>query len=79
MQQLKKALSKCKIKPAFATQNKVGNSLYNGKDKISKLQKSGVYKIECSRSIKARLKEHTHRITTSNVCKHLFVEQHNQR
>lgn len=68
-----------KIRPAFYNNQNIGNVLLNGKDKLDKLCRSGIYKLCCEncdavyigqtgRSFNTRRKEHERAFLSNNLC-----------
>lgn len=83
------------VNVAFKTNNTLQSMLFNGKDKVEKGKKSGVYKLACGdcnkvyvgqtgRSFNTRYKEHVacfrhNHPDKSNFAKHLLENDHNLR
>lgn len=84
---IKDVLKSVNIATAYASDNKIKNSLCNNKDKVKDIDKSGIYKMKCeiclkfyviqtSRSCQCRWEEHMKAIEKedlrSSVAQHIF-------
>lgn len=84
---LQHIMRKHNIVSALRAKNQIKNYICNAKDKIPRLQNSGIYKLKCDncdstyigetgRSINVRIREHLRNVEKSNFGRHLHSSEH---